>query len=313
MIRRPRPPASVLRHTLVLWALAFAAVAQPPAIGLSIDEPRAYGHVVGDRIERALRLRLPDGYRLERSSLPVAGEQSYWLELVAAEVQAEPATGGVVVVVLDYQLFYAPLQTSRRALPALEIAAVNAAGERLVTPVPAFGFTMSPILELDPDAEFGNPDNDLLLADERPSSQAVNGPRRMTLGALGIALLAGLSWAWTAGWLPGPARGPFARAATRLRQLRRRPAMSDTTATALRTVHRAFDETAHRAVFADDLDAFIAAHPSFADLADDIASFFDFSRRYFFSASACVDRDSQAMVARLERLVRRCRRRERGT
>ena len=47
-----------------------------------------------------------------------------------------------------------------------------------------------------------------------------------------------------------------------------------------------------------------------ADLVDDIATFFDFSRRYFFAATQPADCDNGELLAGLERLVRRCRKRE---
>jgi len=308
MSARRLPATRTLWPALALWTISLGAVAQAqPAIDVSAREPRAYGHVVGDRIQRALRLQLPAGYRFERASLPKEGEQAYWLDLVAVDMDADSDRGGTVTVVLDYQLFYAPLQASRRELPALNLSAADAAGARITARVPAFVFTMSPILELNPDAGFGDSDNDLLLGDERPRLRAVSLPRRAALIALAVGLLAIVCWAWAARRLPGRARGPFAVALVRLRRLRRtRP----TTDSVLRTVHRAFDETAGRAVFADDLDMFIAAHPTFADMADDIAGFFEFSRRYFFAASAPADCDRQVLIARLERLARRCRKRE---
>ncbi|MES1952507.1 MxaA protein [Salinisphaera sp. S4-8] len=291
-------------------SISSAVVAQPrPAIGLSIDEPRAYGHVVGDHIQRTLRLQLPAGFQLERASLPSPGAQSYWLDLAVVDIRAAESSSGPVVVRLDYQLFYAPLQATRRELPALDLAAANAAGERITRRAPAFVFTMSPILELDPDARFGDPDNDLLLADAMPVRPAVAGPRRATFAALAITLFALLVWAWAAGYLSASARGPFARARVSLRRQRRAHEPPEV-AKALRTVHRAFDETAGQAVFADDLDVFIAAHPVFADLVDDIAAFFEFSRRYFFAGAAPAAGDNHGLIDRLERLVQGCRKRE---
>ena len=303
---RQRSIVGVLSLICALLMWGDVAAQTRPEIGLSIDEPRAYGHVVGDRVQRALHLQLPPGFRLERASLPRSGEQSYWLDLAAVDIRTAQASGGAVSVRLDYQLFYAPLQATRRELPGLDLAAVNTGGKRITRSVPAFVFTMSPILELNPDARFGDAENDLLLADAVPMPPAVAGPRWATFAGLTIALSALLIWAWAAGYLSARARGPFAKAWLSLRRQRRAPAAAQ----ALRTVHRAFDETAGQAVFADDLDAFIAAHPVFADLVDDIATFFDFSRRYFFAATQPADCDNGELLAGLERLVRRCRKRE---
>ena len=305
----PRSIVGLLGLVAALSIVNAVSAQMSPAIDLSIEEPRAYGHVVGDRIQWVLRLQLPDGFQLERASLPRVGAQSYWLDLAAVDVHAARDSGGAVVVRLDYQLFYAPLQATRRELPAVNLAAANAAGERITRRVPAFVFTMSPILELDPDARFGDPDNDLLLADAVPMRPAVTGPRRATFVALAITLLALLVWAWAAGYLSASARGPFARARVSLRRQRRAHEPPEV-AQALRTVHRAFDETAGQAVFADDLDAFIAAHPVFVDLVDDIRAFFDFSRRYFFAGTALAVGDNHALIDRLERLVQGCRKRE---
>jgi mxaA protein len=47
-------------------------------------------------------------------------------------------------------------------------------------------------------------------------------------------------------------------------------------------LHRAFDATAGRRVFADDLDAFISRHQHFLPLRNRIAAFFEMSRAVFF-------------------------------
>ncbi|MFA9462199.1 nonribosomal peptide synthetase MxaA [Thiohalorhabdus methylotrophus] len=289
---------------LLVLASAWALPANAAGIDLSVTEPRSYGHVAGDRIERRLRLRLPPGYRLERTSLPATGKVNYWLELADMAVDGGDR-GGTARVTLGYQLFYAPLQVVPRRLPAFRISASNDAGERLEARVPSFDFTMSPLIALRPEAEFGDPENGIMAADEQPDRLPVAEPRRGALTAFGVFSLALLLWAWAADRLPGRRRGPFGRAVRSLRRLRE----SDRGATeaAMRTLHRAFDETAGHAVFAEDVDAFVTTHPAFSDLHDDIAAFFESSRHLFFAAD---DGPRGYELDEVRDLTSRCRARE---
>lgn len=294
----------------VLTLLALAGTGASPAlgqaadIGVAVNDPRAYGYVVGDRVTRGVRLTLPDGYRLERASLPSAGRLDYWLDLVDISISERDGRGDVA---LTYQLFYAPLQAVRRVLPAFTVRAVDDDGNAVDARVPGFALTVSPIIELQPEAKFGDADNDLMLPDERPSTRDIATPRRRALIAAAVAGLGLLVWAWIADRLPGRRRGAFARAARHLKGLRR--GGTPDTASALRIVHRAFDAAAGRAVFTEDVDAFVDARPAFADLRDDIVAFFEFSRRFFF-ADAAAGRGCAGDLDALVYLAERCRRRE---
>lgn len=284
------------------------AIAQDDRMGIAVKEPRAYGHVVGDRIRRSVRFDLPTGYQLERASLPGEGDLEYWLDLASVDVDRQTQRGGRVVVTLDYQLFYAPLQASQRELPGFTVQASNTANERIEARIPGFVFTMSPIIELQPEAKFGDEENNLVLPDERPALRNTVAPRNASLAALGAILLALLSWAWAADRIPGRERGPFARALARIRSLRK---ADDNNAVpeALRAIHRAFDTTAGRSVFAEDVARFVATYPAFADRRDEIEIFFDFSRRFFFGSEA-IDCSRGHTLDELTHLARECRRRE---
>lgn len=299
-----------LGAVIVACSLAVAsAQAQTPEIGVAVKNPRAYGHVVGDRITHGVRLTLPDGYRLERASLPEEGKSNYWLDLAELSVDASAERGGRVEITLVYQLFYAPLQASRRELPSFTVRAVGPDENVVEARVPGFAFTMSPIIELQSEAEFGSEDNDIMLPDERPGLRDVATPRRAALIGAVVMLAALLAWAWIADRLPGRKRGPFALAAIRIKRLRR--GAEPATASALRSLHRAFDTTAGRAVFAEDVDAFVTAHPVFGDLRDEIETFFGFSRRFFFAGTDS-NGDRTLALAELQRLADQCRRREAG-
>ncbi len=80
--------------------------------------------------------------------------------------------------------------------------------------------------------------------------------------------------------------GPFARAHRRLKSLERRPYGDPEKRAAYRYLHAAFNETAGRVVFADDLDSFFAEQPRFRGLRASIESFYFESRRLFFSLEA---------------------------
>ena len=303
--------SAIVGSSWLLGLMLALAIGVTPAraadIDVAVKNPRAYGHVVGDRLTRGVRFTLPDGYRLERTSLPGQGKLNYWLDLVALAFDAPDERGGRVEATFVYQLFYAPLQAGRRELPSFTVRAVGPDDDVIEARVPGFAFTMSPLIELQSEAEFGSQDNGIMLPDERPGLRDVAAPRRTALISVVIAWVAVLAWAWISDRLPGYKRGPFALAAARLKRLRR--GTEPATPSALRVLHRAFDATAGRAVFAEDLDGFVAAHPAFADLRDEIDTFFAFSRRFFFVGVES-NGDRRHTLTELQRLAEQCRRRE---
>jgi mxaA protein len=245
-------------------------------------EPRAFGYFLGDTLERTVEIETDPADEIVPASLPRVGPSNYWLELRGIERETE-RRGDFRIhrLRLSYQVFYAPIDPRKQAIPAIEIAFRGNSGTTTAT-IPAFTLIISPLREIFPDK---NTDpTETVLRPDFPSVLRRSGETRtLALIALGLSLAFLALLARDLGWWPfhrRPAR-PFSRA---MRQIGR--AMSEEGAdgyrAALLALHRAFDTAAGRRVLAADLDAFLVSHPEHGALRPAVQRFFDASRAVFF-------------------------------
>lgn len=269
-----------------LLVLTAAMLTSCPALAQlrSVDlyAPRPFGHVIGDTLALSAEIALDAPYVLDPASLPQPRPLDYWLDLRDVRLNDHGIEDGVRRYTLDlvYQTFYAPLEPRRLAIPGVALSAVD--GERRVAVnVPAWSFLMSPLREI----ISATPGQAMALRpDIAPQPISTASTMRRLIMALGLALVAFLALAWQKGWGPFGRRlsRPFARAA--------RAIASPLTATpdmpsyrgALLALHRAFDATAGKGVFAEDLPAFFEAHPAFRAAEAEVRRLFSASRRAFF-------------------------------
>jgi mxaA protein len=293
---------------LLLFLLASSfAWAGAPAARLQVSEPRAFGHTLGDVLERRVVLELDRPLRLADDALPRPGRIGAWLELSPPQVQARPGAGHTrYEITLSYQVVNSPREIVTLALPEV-VFSLEGGPRRAMESVPDFPFTLAPL----------TPEHVLARAPLDEMQPAAAPPRidtgglRLRLAAYGVAagaillFLAGRLWGipfLTAG------RGPFALACRELRRLSR-SSSDGTRREAIRRVHRAFDRTAGRALFAAELPAFLREHPRYAPLAPDIERFFELSRREFFAGGAA----EPDLLPWLAGFCAACRGVERGT
>lgn len=282
--------------------LACAAALQAQAIlDLEVVEPRPFGYVIGDAPRRVVHLSLRTGYRLDRASLPRAGRLNRWLELAPPEIRAESIEGGRRYhLVFTYRILNAPRQLETVTLPQLELR-FSDGDAALTAPVPAWRITVAPLTE-----GTGAAVLPALRPDRPPAPVPVEARlRRFTWILAGLLALLGLAAArrWVIPWLAS-ARLPFSSAVRELeRSQRETPAQY---AAGLKIVHAAVNSTAGRAVFAHDLDGFLAAHPQYAQLRAEFDLMFAASRQVFF-AGAAASGSWPALLA----LCRQCSRIER--
>lgn len=296
------------RSLVVLLLLATASLARGAGseARLEVTEPRAYGHTLGDVLVRQVVLELDDPWRLAEDALPKTGRVGAWLEQRPPELKSR-ARGGRMryEITLAYQVVNAPREIATLALPEVTLAL---AGPRpAFESVPDFPFTLAPL----------TPEHILARAPLDEMQPEVQPPRIFTAGietrlaayaaAAGVILLF-LAWRlWGIPFLAA-GRGPFALARRDLRRLAR-SADESVNREAIRRVHRAFDQTAGRALFAAEVPAFLREHPRFAPLATEIERFFELSRREFFAGSAA----DPELLPWLEGFCVACRGFERGT
>jgi len=288
-------PAIRRRHAALL--LAGCAAAEP---GLAVDgapaieQPRPFGHVVGDILTQ--RVPLASGRTLAPTALPGPQRLGAWIERRAARV--ERAADGRRWLVVDYQLVNAPQAPATVRLPAWRLAGDAAQPAVLV---PAWPVAVSPItVPATPGAGTWQ------LRPDRPASRVATAPLRLRLLLAAGALVAWLA-AW-AGWLAWrhwhEARSlPFAAAARALDRL------DDGHPSAWRALHEAFDRTAGEVLRASTLPRLFERAPRFEPLRDRIEAFYAQSAARFFGqaperAGAAVA-SPRALCRELRRIERR--------
>lgn len=278
-----RHACAALLLLIGLMSTSVPALAQ--LRGVDLYAPRPFGYAIGDVIALSAEIALDAPYVLDPASLPPPRALDYWLDLREARLTDHGIVEGVHRYTLDllYQTFYAPLEPRRMTIPALALSAVD--GERRVTvPVPSWPFLMSPLREI---VATGPGSAMALRPDIAPRPIPTAGTVRGLLAALAAALLAFLLLAWQMGWGPfGRRRSrPFARAARAIPAALTGPgAGASAYGGALLALHRAFDATAGKGVFAEDLTGFFEAHPAFRQVEAEVRRLFEVSRQAFFRA-----------------------------
>ena len=291
----------------LLLLLSCLARAAGPEARLEVTEPRAFGHTLGDVLERRVVLELEPPWRLADDALPKPGRTGAWLELRAPQMNSRPGIGrNRYEITLAYQVVNAPREIVTLALPELTLPL--AGGPRpAFESVPDFPFTLAP---LTPEHILARAPLDEMQPDAAPQRIET---RAIKLRMLAYATAAGtilLFLAWRLWGIPFLAAGrkPFAAASREVRRLAR--SRSETAhREAIRRMHRAFDETAGHALFATELPAFLRQHSRYAPLKPEIERFFEVSRGEFFAGGAA-DPD---LLPWLGRFCRECRSLERGT
>lgn len=290
----------------LLLAVASLARGAGSEARLAVIEPRAYGHTLGDVLERRVVLELDDPWRLADDALPKPGRVGAWLEVRPAGIRSRAVGGGVrYEITLAYQVVNAPREIATLALPEVTLAL---AGPRpAFESVPDFPFTLAP---LTPEHILARAPLDEMQPDASPPPIATTAVtvRLAAYAAASGAILLFLAWRLWGIPLLAAGSGPFALARRDLRRLARRRGET-AHREAIKRVHRAFDQTAGRALFAAEVPEFLREHPRFMPLSADIERFFELSRREFFAGAAA----DPALLPWLEDFCKACRALERGT
>lgn len=293
----------------VALAVSCAALAAEPRAAVPVvqaGEPRAFGHQVGDLVERRVSVWLPVGWRLDESTLPRPGGRGRAVELRRVESSDEREAGGRVVRFdLQYQVFLAPAAPRLIEIPPWTLRVANDQRQDELR-VDAAALMVSPLISVEAPARNGfgdlRPDREPPLVDTRGWAW-----RLVLWGVLALAPLA-LLFAVHVG-VPWQAarRRPFGAAWRELRRLPAQPSGTEWRA-ALKRLHGALDRAAGEVVFEHRLQAFVERVPRYRPLAPQLAEFLALSRHEFFAGSA----GAPPRAAWLQDLARRLRDTERG-
>jgi mxaA protein len=278
-----------------LLALALAAMLNSASAQVDLrattEEPRAFGHQVGDVVTRVVWIDVPAGLTLDADSLPAPGRLSAALDLRTLSRGDEGIAGGTRVrLELVFQVFAAPVAPRIVDLPTLKLR-FDGGGRSQELRVDPWPLAVSP---LGPEAASPRHGLGELRPDQPPPAADTGMLRAVVVAGTTLAALIG---AWLAAvffGLPWWSRRhrPFGLAWRELQAARRRGALAEEAAacaTITRRLHAALNASAGHVLFAEGVEAFIAAAPRYAPLHADLQSFFERSRGAFFAAAPADD------------------------
>jgi mxaA protein len=271
------PPRAVLALAAALFTTLASAQS---ASDVQTENPRAFGHFVGDILARHIALTVPRPFAIAPDGLPKPGRLNAWIELhdVAVRATREPQHTRYHVD-LTYQVINSPVQTRVATLPGVRLK-FSSADKSFDTSIAEWPVTIAPLAggAVRSGLEEIRPPHAPQLIDSGASAIRL----ALWLAIAAALLLAAAVNHFGMPWL-SRYQGPFANAHRALRKLARRPAGNETFRSALRALHRAFDQTAGVRVFPGELDGFFTRHGNFADLRAAAQRFFEISNREFFA------------------------------
>ncbi|WP_240032034.1 nonribosomal peptide synthetase MxaA [Pseudomethylobacillus aquaticus] len=270
---------------------------------LELHNPkRSTGIQIGDYLERRLQVEIAQPYQLAISALPLKGTNRHGIELADVRLEKTSVSASTIyTLLLRYQVFAASTSPAILQLPAERIA-LNGGPRALVLEVPAWHFWFSPLAA----GTVGLAKTNLQPQVPPALISLSKHYQRLALGLL--CLLAGLTGLVYVHadrrWLPFMG-GAFAQA---YRHIRRLPPTQQHEAQALLHLHQAFDRVHGVSLFAAGVDDFVAAHPQFLSLREDIAAFYAQSSQRLFTGQAGDAHFIDGLLT-LARRLRHCERR----
>jgi mxaA protein len=270
--RRYGVAAALLIAVLLTVAPPAGRAADTPAV---VQQPRSYGHLVGDVLTQRILLEESAGHAL-LPVLPPAARVNAYLDRLPARVETDGQGRGWLR--LDYQVINAPRDLMQDTIPALAIATKSGA----TLTVPEWPVSIGP---LTPDAVYAKGDLQSMRPDQLAAPYSTAAPRQALLRWGALLLLTLLAWA---GWLAwrnarDTARMPFARAQHEVARLQRQGRLDG--AEGWVSMHRAFNRAAGRVVQPESLPVLFERAPYLAPLRADIEHFFQASSERFFARS----------------------------
>ncbi len=251
------------------WARVAPAAAPLPEPAV-VEQPRAFGYQLGDRLHQRVLLDTEDR-AFAPGELPPPERANVWFERQALIVERDP--DGRRWLRADYQLVNSPPRLRIVTLPGWVIPAADGGPGLQVADWPV---SAAPLGRETPFSESGLGE---LRPDRLPAVPAA-APLTARRDRALLALLAVLA-AWGAWWLWRQRRDratlPFARAAGELRQL----AADDPAA--WQALHRAFDAAAGRVIDAATLPSLFDRRPELRSLSGQIEQFYAASAARFFA------------------------------
>jgi mxaA protein len=270
-----------------------AATDDPISEAAVVDQPRPFGHVLGDVITQRVLLKVANA-DFTPAELPAAQRINVWFE--RRKPRVETASNGTRWLAIDYQITNTPQTLATVTLPAWTLE--SSTGTRLE--VPAWPISITALTPV----SYGAPGVTGELRPDRGAPIIDTGliSRRLILwtAAFLIALAAWFGWVQQRNYRDRSNK-PFARAWQEIEK------MEETAPEAWQSLHRAFDRAAGRIVQTETLPLLFAQAPHLADLHLRIEQFFkQSSERFFGEATLQHPLSVRALCRELRQLEKRC-------
>lgn len=300
-MRRALPIPALLLTVLLASATAAAqsvavqADTGKTADAVRVEQPRAYGYLVGDVLVQKAELAV-SGRPVEVLDLPRRDRIGVWLARRGSRI--ETRGDGTRWLAIEYQIVNASKDVDVIALPPLHLRTRD---EKVFLDVPEWPISVGAIT---PNA-VRNQGGLVPLQPDRSAPKIATGVIRhrlqQSLLALAAILLLWLGWWRWREWLAAE-RQPFARARHELRT------HTPGSPAAWRALHRAFDATAGRVLQPATLPLLFERAPQFAPLREEIERFYADSAALFFGGAAPPADRLPALCARLRAIEKRSER-----
>lgn len=269
--------------------LAAADAEDTEPIVAQVNDPRAYGHRVGDVLTRTIVLDVPGRLTLDEASIPTPGRIGHSFELRRVTQDWRPTLRGRRYTLgFDYQVFRAPNEPVVLDLPSFTLRFDGQPrGEELRIDFAPVGLAPLAPVEAPLRAGLGTlrPDTPALRVDTLPERRRLGLYAALALLPLAHLAMVYLGWPW---WRRR--QRPFARARRQLEGMLA-TAPTDEWLNAWRTLHAALDATARRVLHAGAVDRFVAEQPAYAAVRGEMLQFFERSERFFFGGQAPLEAD----------------------
>lgn len=282
------PPADIVGH----------AGAPPPEevrgpIRTPVEQPRAYGYLVGDVLVQKVRLSV-DGRPVALAELPRRDRFGVWISRRASSI--ETRADGSRWLVMEYQIVNASKDVDVITLPKLKLRTTT---DELFIDVPDWPITVGAITA----SQVRNQGGLLPLQPDRPAptiaTDAIRHRLQQSLTALALVLAGWFGWWRWREWRASQQQ-PFARALRRLRGL------EPDSETAWRTLHQAFDATAGRVIQPASLAWLFRAAPQLEPARAAIERWYaESAARFFGGAGSAPGLTPLALCAQLRRIEKR--------
>lgn len=276
----------------------------------NIKDPRAFAYHIGDTLQRSIRLQLRKPYQLETELLPKRKRMGRWVLVISSSYRTvEHEAFTQYDIDLQYQIVNMIPELKEVILPRHYLVYKNSDEENSANPegklsrleIPPYKIGVSSVI-----SQEGEP----IQVDKKPGllNQTFNSILLYaSLLIVTLICLALLLWG-----LPFNSRiQPFAEALQSLKAIKNQLLDEQGYENALKIIHKAFNVTAGKTLFIENIDNFLELYPRYSPLHSDIVHFFDQSNQYFYKGQDATQISSKRLPPLIE-FVKSCHNIEQG-